>query len=151
MIGPEQCPTASGLRSGTFTLSLSSTIHLITRVPLTSSTTFMQSRTCQDWYDVSRTISSLLPSSGGIKSFLWRLWKSLSHVWLFWPHGLYSPSSSSVHGILQARILEWVAIPFSRGSSWPRDRTWVSHLAGRLLHCLNHQGSPLMKAIWGQL
>ena len=38
---------------------------------------------------------------------------------------------SSVHGILEARILEWVAIPFSRGSSWPRDRTWVSHIAGR--------------------
>ena len=41
------------------------------------------------------------------------------------PHGLYSPSSSSVHGISQARILEWVAISFSRGSSWPRDRTCI--------------------------
>ena len=39
-------------------------------------------------------------------------------------------SGSSVYGILQARILEWVAIPFSRGSSWPRDRTWVSWIAG---------------------
>ena len=39
---------------------------------------------------------------------------------------------SSVHGILQARILEWVAISFSRESSWPRDRTWVSCIAGRL-------------------
>ena len=39
--------------------------------------------------------------------------------------------SSSVHGILQARILEWVASPFSRGSSWPRDRTHVSCIAGR--------------------
>ena len=38
---------------------------------------------------------------------------------------------SSVHGILQTRILEWVAILFSRGSSQPRDRTWVSHIAGR--------------------
>ena len=38
---------------------------------------------------------------------------------------------SSVHGILQARILEWVAISFSRWSSWPRDWTWVSRLAGR--------------------
>ena len=37
----------------------------------------------------------------------------------------------SVHGILQARILEWVAIPFSRGSSQPRDRTWVSYIVGR--------------------
>ena len=39
--------------------------------------------------------------------------------------------SSSVHGILQARILEWVAISYSRGSSPPRDRTQVSHIAGR--------------------
>ena len=37
-----------------------------------------------------------------------------------------SSPGSPVHGILQARILEWVAIPFSRGSSQPRDRTWVS-------------------------
>ena len=40
---------------------------------------------------------------------------------------------SSVHGILQARILEWVAIPFSRGSSQIRDGTWVSCTAGRFL------------------
>ena len=42
------------------------------------------------------------------------------------------PPGSFVHRILQARILEWVAISFSRGSSWPRDRTWVSLIAGRL-------------------
>ena len=35
---------------------------------------------------------------------------------------------SSVHGIFQARILEWVAISFSRGSSWPKNRTWLSSL-----------------------
>ena len=34
-----------------------------------------------------------------------------------------SPQGSSVHGILQARILEWVAMPFSKGSYWPRDQT----------------------------
>ena len=39
---------------------------------------------------------------------------------------------SSVHGIFQTRILEWVAISFSRGSSQPRDWTWVSCIAGRL-------------------
>ena len=38
---------------------------------------------------------------------------------------------SSVHGILQARILEWIAISFSRGSSWPRDQTQISCIAGR--------------------
>ena len=43
----------------------------------------------------------------------------------------YSPPGSSVHGILQARILESVDIPFSRGLSRPRDRTPVSHFAGR--------------------
>ena len=37
-----------------------------------------------------------------------------------------SPSDSSVHGLLQARTLEWVAISFYRGYSRPRDRTWVS-------------------------
>ena len=43
----------------------------------------------------------------------------------------YSPLGSSVHGILQARILEWVAISFFRGSFQLRDRTWVSCIAGR--------------------
>jgi len=43
----------------------------------------------------------------------------------------YSPPGSSVHGILQAKIVEWVAIPFSGGSSWPRDYTQVSCIAGR--------------------
>ena len=38
---------------------------------------------------------------------------------------------SSVLGVLQARILEWVAVPSSRGSSSPRDLTWVSRIAGR--------------------
>ena len=42
-----------------------------------------------------------------------------------------NPPGSSVHSILQARILEWVAIPFSRGSSQLRNRTWVSRIAGR--------------------
>ena len=37
----------------------------------------------------------------------------------------------SVHGIFQARVLEWVAISFSRGSSWPRDQTQVSCTVGR--------------------
>ena len=41
-----------------------------------------------------------------------------------------NPRVSSAHGILQARILEWVAIPFSRGSSQPGGRAWVSCIAG---------------------
>ena len=50
----------------------------------------------------------------------------------------YSPPGSSVHGILQARILEWIAIFFSRGSSWPRDQTLVFCIAGRFFS-LSHQ------------
>ena len=42
-----------------------------------------------------------------------------------------SPPGSSVHGILQARIMEWGAMPSSRGSSWPRDWTHVSYIIGR--------------------
>ena len=42
---------------------------------------------------------------------------------------LCGPMVYTVHGILQARIVEWVAFPFSRGSSQPRDRTQVSHIA----------------------
>ena len=57
--------------------------------------------------------------------------KSLSHVQLFVTPVCCSPPGSSVHGILQARVLEWVAIAFSRGSSRPRNRTQVSHIAGR--------------------
>ena len=45
-------------------------------------------------------------------------WKLLSHVWLF-----ATPMDYTVHEILQARILEWVAIPFSRESSKPRSPT----------------------------
>ena len=43
----------------------------------------------------------------------------------------YSLRGSSIHGIFKARILKWAAISFSRGSSQPRDRTWVSHIVGR--------------------
>ena len=53
-----------------------------------------------------------------------------------------SPLCSSVHGILQARLLEWVAIPCSRGTSWPRDwiRGGLLHYRQILYH-LSHQGS----------
>ena len=54
----------------------------------------------------------------------------LSRVWLCNPTD-YNLSGFSVHGILQARILEWIAIPFSRGTSQPRGRTLVSCIAGR--------------------
>ena len=62
-----------------------------------------------------------------------RVWEEvmymLSHSWYLWLHGLQAPLSQ---GIFQARILGWVAISYSRRSSWPRDRThisWVSCFA----------------------
>ena len=61
-------------------------------------------------------------------SFLFCLAQTMpytSHLYLCDPMDC-SLSGSSLHGILQARILEWVAISFSRGSSQPRDQTWVS-------------------------
>ena len=57
---------------------------------------------------------------------------SLSHVQLFADSIDCSLPDSSVHGILQTIIMEWIAIPFSRGSSQPRDWIWVSCIAGRL-------------------
>ena len=70
-----------------------------------------------------------------------------------------SPPGSSVHGILQARILEWAAISFTRGSSWPKDRTQVCYTAGRFftiwafrefyLEKLNAEGNTNHKpSIW---
>ena len=53
---------------------------------------------------------------------------------------------SSVHGILQARILEWVAFPFSKGSSQPRDRTCVSCIVRQILYCLSHQSPYYFRA-----
>ena len=59
------------------------------------------------------------------------------------------PPGSSVHGILQARILEWVAMPSSRGSSPPRDWTQVSCIGRQILYHLSHQGRPL--CYWSML
>ena len=60
----------------------------------------------------------------------------LSRVWLVAIPWDYSPPGSSVHRISQARILEWVAISSSRGSSWPRDRTRISCIGKWILyHC----------------
>ena len=55
------------------------------------------------------------------------------------------PQGSSVHGILQARILEWIAVPFSRGSSQPRNRTLVCCLGREILYHLSHRASPILE------
>ena len=62
-----------------------------------------------------------------------------------------SPPGSSLIGILQARILEWVAVPFSRGSSWPRGGTQVSHTAGRFftIWTTREPGKPLVLELLG--
>ena len=60
-----------------------------------------------------------------------------------------SPPDSSVCGIFQARILEWVVISFSKGSPWPRDWTRVSYgsyIGKRIFLPLSHLESPLLKA-----
>ena len=57
--------------------------------------------------------------------------KSLSPVQLFCNPMDYSPPGSPIHGIFQTRVLEWVPISFSRGSSQPRDWTLVSRIASR--------------------
>ena len=54
----------------------------------------------------------------------------------------WTSPGSSLHGILQAGTLEWIAISFSRESSQPRDGTWVSCSGRRTLYHLSHQGSP---------
>ena len=60
----------------------------------------------------------------------WSEVKSLSRVRLCDPMG-YSLPGSSVHGIFQAIVLEWIAVSFSRGSSQPGDRIWVSRIVDR--------------------
>ena len=106
---------------------------------------------------------SLLAASGGfrhslaygsITPFSASVFTQLSPLWLCGGHfSSYSESEScsvvsdslrphgTVHGVLQARILEWVAVPFSRGSSQSRDQTPVSHTAGGF-YTSSHQGSP---------
>ena len=76
-----------------------------------------------------------------LKMLKWKFWEK--HKDIIWRNEVAqscptlcdpidcSPPGSSVHGIFQARMLEWVAISFSRGTSQPRDRTWVSCIVGR--------------------
>ena len=63
--------------------------------------------------------------------------------WLFWDPTDCSPLGSSVQGIFQIRILEWVAISISRGSSQPRDGTWVPCIGTWVLyHCTTWKVLP---------
>ena len=96
---------------------------------------------------------------------LWKMWrmsaeemardsaclpaKSLQLCLTLWDPIDYSLPGFSVHGIFQARILEWVAIAFSRGYSWPASLVSPA-LAGDSLP-YNHQGSPKPQAKWLQV
>ena len=63
------------------------------------------------------------------------------------PYGLYPPGSS-VRGILQPRILKWVAFSFSKGSSQPRDQTCVSCIVSQILYCLSHQSPYYLRTLY---
>ena len=77
-----------------------------------------------------------------LKSEQWKFSQSCPTLWDPMDCRL---QGSSVHGIFQARVLEWVAISFSRGSPWPRNQTWDWHCRQTLYH-LSHQGSPYLKS-----
>ena len=57
---------------------------------------------------------------------------------------LCDPMDYTLHGILQARILEWITFLFSRGSSQPRNQTQVFCITGGFFYQLSHKGSPCM-------
>ena len=82
-------------------------------------------------------------------SFLAMQWKSKLSISQVWPALCdqmdYRPYGSSVREILQTRILEWIAISFSRGFPWPRDRTLLSTVLVRLFtDLLTEPGKPLL-------
>ena len=76
---------------------------------------------CSFWYKAAWVMRWFFFKQTTFKMILW----SSSCLTLCNPMGC-SPPGSSVYGNLQARTLEWAALPSSRGSSWPGDRTWVS-------------------------
>ena len=65
-----------------------------------------------------------------------------SHVWLFMTLCTIAHQAPQSMGILQARILEWVGMPFSTGSSWPSDQTHVLLHCRLILYPLSHEGGP---------
>ena len=80
-----------------------------------------------------------------VRFFLLLFFSQWVMSWLFCDPMDCTPAGSSVHGSFQARTLGWVAIFFFRGSSWPRDRTQISHIGGRTLYPLSQQQIPKWK------
>ena len=73
---------------------------------------------------------------------------TISHVWFFANPMDCSPPSSSVHGISQARVLEWVAISSSRGSSWSKGRMCVSSISGIGRKIVYHWATRKVPILW---
>ena len=93
------------------------------------------------------------------KKWLLRLYGISYNITYLTPNLDCSLPGSSVHGILKSRILEWVAIPFSRGSSWLKDQTQVSYIAGGFFTIWAMMGVPScnwgtynrsMKEVWSE-
>ena len=96
-------------------------------------TVFLQIKSC--WQTNVILFTIIYPSGACINKYLKvKVTQSCST--------LCDPMDYTVHGIFQARILEWVVVPFSRGSSQPRDQTQVSHICRWALYQLNPKGSP---------
>ena len=104
----------------------------------------------QSHLSTSLVILKIIPQSIlSFHTFRYMLTQSLSCVRLFCNPMDYSPLGSSVHGISQARILEWVATSFSRGPSQPRDQTQVScisHIGRQILyHCATWEACSILQ------
>ena len=104
----------------TWPTSLSPQVFVQMSLPEVSPFSNYPTENCNLWYYLS--------TPDPLEKRKWSLSVVLDSLW---PHGLYSLPGSSIHGIFQAGILEWVAISFSRRSSQSRDWTWVSHIVGR--------------------
>ena len=91
------------------------------------------------WFDLAgqKTLKSHLQQACILSCF--------HHVWLFCNPMDYNSPGSSVHGISQARIQEWVSISSSRGSSQPEDRTRISCAGRRILYHWITRKAPILK------
>ena len=97
----------------------------------------------------------------GIYSYTPLLWDSVNWsetlVWNIYVHAQscsslcdamdFSLAGFSVHGIIPAKVLKWVAISSSRGSSWSRDQTCVSCIGRNILYHLSHLGNPMKHTV----
>ena len=123
--GEFYCPTSQGLVAPPFLFTIHEGFHVISVVIVRDIDSWTQrgpqTRNFTNWEILQNVYSS---------SSLLPLWATVKVKVTQSCLTLCDPMDYTVHGILQARILEWVAMPSSRGSSQPRDRTRVSHIAG---------------------